>query len=819
MGTIAQDIRYALRALRRTPGFTLAALFTLALTIGANAAIFGLIRGILLRPLPYADGERLVALAELHPQQGPRLASYPTFEDWRRESQSFDGLVFIRGQTLILQTDEGPEQIVGGFVSGDFFRVAGSGPAIGRGFAPEEEQGGSRPVAVLSDALWRRRFGADPAAIGHTMTLGDQAVTIIGVMPRAFGYPTWATVWMPIAALPAADQAVLTARGLHTDSRIIGRLRPGHDPTQAAAEMGSVAERIAAAYPAESAGWTQVRLSPVTQEVMGDARPRLLILQAAALLVLLIGCANLANLSLARGAARARELAVRTAIGASRGRIIQQLFIESSLLAVGGGAAGLVLAGWAQTALRGVAPDVLPRLDEVSVDSTVLVFTLSLSLFTATVFGLLPAVRASRSDLTADLVDGNRQLGGVRGSRSRSLLIVAEVALAMMLLVGAGLLLRSFDRMNAVRVGFEPEHLLTLRVIPPEPRYSDPERAVELYQHLQREVASVPGVESVALTNHLPLTGASMDTRVKVAGRESDGTAEDAALFRTVSPEYFETMRIPVVAGRGFGAADLTGSSAAVVVNQMFVQRYFAGADPLGRRVTAFKSVQRRSDFGEPLDGIVVGVVGDVRHFDQESDVVPEVYLPYLRNPPRWISLVARTRLDPGQMIPQLRRVVRSVEPDIPVVGADLFAGFAAVDEYMARNRAPRVINTSLVAIFAATALVLAIVGLYGVVSYLVTRRERELGLRMALGAQRRDVLKLVLGHTLSLCLIGLALGTAGALALTRFMASLLFGITATDPVTFGVVIAALAAVALAAAYLPALRATRVDPMIALRAE
>ncbi len=558
MSSLAHDLRYALRALRRTPGFTAAALLTLALTIGANAAIFGLIRGILLRPLPYGDAERLVTLAELHPQQGPRLASYPTFQDWVRESQSFDGLAFIRGQTLSLRTPEGPEQIIAGYVSPDFFRVVGALPVIGRGFSAEEQQAGGAAVAVISDALWRRRFGADPVAVGRTMTLGDQAVTIVGVMPRGFGYPTWATAWLPIAALPPSDQAVLTARGLHTDSRIVGRLKPGHEPAQAAAEMGSVAERIAAAYPAENAGWTQVQLSPVTQEVMGDARPRLLVLQAAAFLVLLIGCANLANLSLARGAARARELAVRTAIGASRRRIVQQLFVESSLLALGGGAAGLLLAGWAQSGLRTIAPDVLPRLDEVSVDTAILIFTLALSLFTATVFGLLPAVRASRSDLTADLVDGGRQLGGVRGSRSRSLLIVAEIALAMMLLVGAGLLLRSFDRMNAVQLGFEPEHLLTLRVIPPEPRYGDPARAVELYQHLQREVASLPGVESVALTNHLPLTGASMPTRVMVAGRESDGSAEDAALFRTISPEYFQTMQIPLVTGRPFAPGDLT---------------------------------------------------------------------------------------------------------------------------------------------------------------------------------------------------------------------------------------------------------------------
>jgi putative ABC transport system permease protein len=820
MGSLAQDARYALRALRRSPGFTISVLLTLALTIGGNAAIFGLIRGILLRPLPYEDPDRLVFIAELHPQQGPRLASFPTFQDWQRESRSFDGLAFIRGQTVILATPEGPEQVVAGYVSPEFFRVVGSAPALGRGFTADEKRAGGPQVAVISDALWRRRFGSDPAAIGRSVAIDDRSVTIVGVMPRSFGYPTWATIWMPITTLPDADQAVLTARGLHTDSRIIGRLRPGLERPQAEVEMSSVAERLAAAYPAENAGWTKVRMLPITQEIMGDARPRLLILQATVFLVLLIGCANLANLSLARGAARARELAVRTAIGASRGRLIQQLFVESWLLALGGAAAGFVLAGWAQAALRSFAPDVLPRLDEVSLDWTVLGFTLGLALLTATAFGLLPALRASRPDLTADLVEGGREIGGgVRGSRGRSALIVAEVALAMMLLVGAGLLLRSFDRMNAVPLGFQPEHLLTARLVPPDSRYGEPERAVELYQHIQREVAAVAGVEAVALTNHVPLTGASMDTRVEVEGRPSDGSTQNMALFRTVSPEYFQTMRIPLVAGRALAPADFSSSGAAVVINQTFARRYFHDTDPLGRRVTAFKSVQRRSDFGEPLDGVVVGVVGDVHHFSQESEVVPEVYLPYLRNPPRWISLVVRTRLDPRQMIPQLQRVVRSVEPDIPLVGADLFSGFAPVGDYLDQNRAPRVVNTSLVALFATTAVVLAMIGLYGVVSYVVTRRERELGLRIALGAQRRDVLRVVLGRTLILCLLGLALGTMGALLLTRFMAGMLFGVTATDPTTFGIMIAVLAGVTLAAAYLPALRATRVDPMISLRSE
>jgi predicted permease len=817
--SLLHDLRYALRGLGRSPGFAAAAVLTLALAIGANAAIFSLIRAILLRPLPYTDSQRLVSVTELHQKEGERLASYPTFQDWQREGRAFDGMSFIRGQTVNFRSPEGPEQLIAGYVSPDFFRLTGGVPLLGRRFAPEEERPAGPDVTVISHSLWRRRFGGDPAAVGQTMRIGDRNLLVIGVMPPGFAYPPWATLWMPISSLPQTEQAVLTARGLHTDSRVIARLRPGTNTARAQGELSVVAARLAAAYPAESAGWTRVQLSPVAAEIMGDARPRLLILQTTVLMVLLIGCANLANLSIARGAARAREFAVRVALGARRGRIVQQLLLESSLLALGGAAAGLLLASSVLPALRSLAPDVFPRLDEVSVDWSVLLFTLVLSLFTAAAFGLLPALRASRPDLTTALVEGGRQAGGVRASRTRSVLVVAEVALAMMLLVAAGLLLRSFVRMSAVPLGFQPENLLTLRVMPPEPRYGDPERAVALYQRLQQATASVPGVESVALANHVPLTGASMPTKVVVEGRVSDGSAEDAALFRTVSPEYFRTMEIPLLAGRGIETSDLIDSSPAVVVNQTFARRYLPKGSPIGHQVTVFKSVQRRADFGEPLPGSVVGVVGDVRHFDQETDVEPEVYLPYTRNPPRWISLVVRTRTDPQTMILPLRRAVLAVEPDLPVVGDEIWAGFAPLSAYLEQGRAARTLNTALIGLFAGTAVLLAMIGLYGVVAYLTARREREIALRIALGARGVDVLRVVLQPTLLLCLGGLGLGGLGALLLTRFMSGLLFGVEATDPATFGLVAPGLAGVVFVASLIPALRATRLNPMLSLRSE
>jgi putative ABC transport system permease protein len=817
--TLGQDLRYGLRALRRSPGFALATILTLALGIGANSAVFSLIRGVLLRPLPYLEPDRLVMVAEQHAQEGVRLASYPTFEDWRRETDAFDGLAFIRGSTVILKSADGPEQLIGGYVSPEFFHVVGTVPVLGRTFSPEEQRGGGLDVAIISYALWRRRFGSESAVIGRSMTIGDRIVTIVGVMPPGFAYPEWAALWMPIARLPVAEQALLTARGLHTDSRVIGRLRVGLSLEQAQAKLSAVAERLATAYPAESAGWTRASLSRITDEILGDARTRLLVLQATVFIVLLIGCANLASLSLARGTARARELAVRTALGASRSRLIQQLLIESSVLTLAGGLAGMVIATWAVALLRSATPDVLPRLNEVTVDWWVLGFGFLLSAFSAVAFGLLPTLRVSHPRLTEALAEGGWQAGsGAAGSRTRALLIVAEVALAMILLVGAGLLLKSFARLERVPLGFAADHLLTLRVVPPTPKYDNPDHAVALYQRLQAAVSAAPGVEAVALSNHVPLTGASMTTRVAVEC-QSDPETELVTLFRTISPEYFETMRIPLLKGRGLTAADLTGSSNAVVVNQAFVRRYWPDRDPIGKRVTVFKSVQPRADFGQPLDGIVVGLVGDVRHFGQETDAVPEVYLPYLRNPPRWVSLIVRTRLDPELMIVPLRRVVLSVDPDLPVVGEGLWTGFAPVESFLAEGRAPRILNTVLLAAFAATALLLAMIGLYGVVAYMVVQREREIGLRIALGAQRADVLKLVLRRTVLLGAGGLALGTLGALLLTRFMASLLFGVTTTDLATFGVVIAALAVVTMLAAYVPALRATRVDPMISLRSE
>lgn len=813
------DLRYAMRSLGRSPVFALAVILTLTLAIGANAAVFSLVRGILLRPLAYGEQERLVAVYEQSAAEEARLASYPTFLDWRREASVFEGLAFIRGRTEALRGPDGAEQVIAGYVSSDFFDVAGGTPQLGRTFTAEELSGGGPPVAVISQELWRRRFGGERSVVGRTIPLAGAMVTVVGVMPAGFAYPEWAGAWLPIEMLPPSDRAMLEQRGLHVDSRVVGRLAPGVGLEQASTAMNAIAARLAVAFPAENEGWTRALLTPVAEEVLGDARTRLLVLQATVFAVLLIGCANLVNLSLSRGVGRARELGVRVALGASRRRIVRQLVVESAVLVIAGAVCGLVLAAWILAGNTAAAASVLPRMDEVAVDGPVVAFVVTLCALATVVVGLLPALRVTRGDLTVALAQGGRQTGGGRRTgRVRSALIVGQIALTMVLLTGAGLLLRSFVRLGDVALGFQPTGLLTLRVMPPEQRYGDPAHFLALYQRIREAAAAVPGVEAVTLTNHAPLTGASMNTRVVPEGWTGD-PGEASALFRTVSPEYFDTMAIPLVRGRSFDRADMTSETGAMLVNEAFVRRYWPAGDPVGKRLTAFKSVQRESDFGQPLEGQVVGVVGDVHHFSPEQEPEPEVYLPYTRNPPKWISLVARIRAEPETVIEPLKRAVLEVEPDLPVTGAGPWARFATLDEFLVQGRAPRTLQTALLSGFAAIALLLAVVGLSGVVAHTVTQRRPEIALRVVLGAHPRDVLRLVLGRTLLLCALGVASGALGAALLTRFMAALLFGVGATDSLTFASVAALVVVVTLLASWLPARRATRVDPMISLRAE
>jgi putative ABC transport system permease protein len=820
MQQLMQDLRYALRQVRKSPGFTAAVVLTLALAIGANTAVFTLVNGVLLRPLPYGESDRLYTLLEQRSSDDGRLPSYPTFLDWREERAAFEKMAYVRGLTMNYETPDGPEQVLAGYVSDDFFPAVGAHPMLGREFRPEEQLAAGSHVAVISHAFWRRFFSSDPETIGRSMRLGEASFTIIGVMPPGFAYPDWASLWIPVAALPGNDRAVLAQRGNHTDSRVIARVPRDLSMSIVQARANAMAARVAAAYPAENEGWTRIQLVPLREQVLGDARPRLLVLSAAVVLVLLIGCSNLIGLSLARASSRSGELAIRVALGANRSRLIRQLLAEHLLIAVIGGILGWWLAGTAVNALQLAAPDVLPRLDEVSIDERVLALSLVLTLLTGIAVGLVPALRATDFDLTGSLREGTPATGsGSTKVQLRSALVVAQVALSLVLLVGAGLLIRSFWRLQQVEPGFDARNLVTVRIMPPSPRYDDPARALTLYQGVAEAVAGVDGIQSVALTNHMPVTGASMPVPVQLEGRSPAPGVDDAALFRTVSAEYFATMRIPITRGRPLEHSDMTPTATSLLVNEAFVRRYWLRENPLGKHVTVPKSVQARPDFGQLVTGTVVGVVGDVRHYGLEADVEPEVYLPYTVNPPRWIALVVRTGAQPQRTIPVLRQAIRSVDRDLPVTGADIWSGIATMDQYLARDVAPRKFNMLLLGNFAGAALLLALVGLYGVMSYIVAQRNREIAVRLAVGAEPGDVLRLTLGRAMRLTLAGIVIGVLGALLLTRLMSGLLFEIAPTDPYTFLGVVVLVAVVAGLASYLPARRAANVDPMLALRSE
>ncbi|HEY7505565.1 MAG TPA: ABC transporter permease [Gemmatimonadales bacterium] len=809
-----RDLHHALRTLAHAPGYTIAVILTLALGIGGTTAVFSVLRSVILRPFTWAPADRVMMIAEQDSAANVRPASYPTFQDWRSGMNAFEALAFVRGQGAVLKTGETAERLVGAFVTDEYFRVLSESAALGRTLGPSDFVSGAPAVAAISWPLWHRRFGGDRSVIGQSVTLGEESYTIVGVMPLGFVYPVWADLWAPITVILPTSPA-LQQRGLHTDSRVVGRLRAGVDSAAGAQALSMVAAHLADTYPAENGGWRRVAFLPVAAEILAGTGPQLRLLTAAAVFVLLIACVNVAALTLARAGARSRELAIRTALGGGRGALLRLLAAECMVVGVAAGALGLiaatVLVGW----LRAGGRDLLPRAAELAVDPGAMAAAVALSVAVVVVLGVVPALRSP--SLLGSLRQGSGAGAAPVRRRLRAALVVGEIALALILLTGAGLLLRSLERLQRVPTGFDEGRLLAVPIMPPSSRYESPERALQLYRDVAAAVSAVPGVRAVALTNHVPLSGASINTLLEVEGATARET--DEALFRVVDTAYFRTAGIPVLGGRDFTADDLTHPGDAVLVNQALADRYWPGEDVLGKRITVRKSAQGRPEFGEPVHATIVGVVGNVRHYSLDTDFVPEVYLPYTITVWGWMSLVVRTTGDPAALVPTVARAARSVEPDLPLEGVSFSNRVYDLPTSLRQSLAYRRFITGLLGAFAVPAVLLAALGIFGVVGYLVAQRGREIGIRMALGAQRRNVLTLVLGEGMRLAAAGVLLGTLGATATTRWLASELYETSPTDPLTFVLAALMLAGISLFATLVPARRAASIDPARTLQSE
>jgi predicted permease len=825
------DLTLALRSLRRAPGFVLAVVLTLALGIGAATAIFSVVDAMLLRPLPYRDADRLVAVWA-NPTNNAALtapASYPDFADWRASlagpAKRLDDVAFVRSEGLLLRGGEGAVSLNVAYVSDGFFRLLGGRPLLGRTFTADEERAGAPHVIVLGHRLWRARFGADPSVVGRTLDFAEGSYTVVGVMPAGYEYPgRWAEAWAPLAPLAAERPAVrqrLERRDFRVDTRIVARLAPGVSASAANADLGAVARRLAAEHVESNRGWS-AHLLPLRDDMVGPVRTQLFVLFGAVGLLLLVACADVANLSLVRATARARELAVRSALGAHRGRLLRRLLAESVTLALTGGALGAALAVAGVAALRAAVPDApmassVPRLDTLSVDGRVLAFALGISLATVLLFGLGPALHALRAGSARTLREGTRAAsGGVGVRRFRDGVTVAQVALTLVLLVGGGLLGRSFLALRAQDAGFPVEQLVVLRVSPLAARYDTPERLDALYDRLRAEASALPGVRSAGMVSHLALTGTGVVTNVRVAG----GPDTLAALFRVADGAYFTAAGIPIRRGRALDASDAARAARAgtadvpAVVSAELARTTWPKGDVLGRRFTVFKQATGRPDFNEPVQAVVVGVAGDVK-FQSLADPspTPEVYLPMSVNPWRSAYLVVRAAGDPAALVASVRRVVRAVDPDIPV--ADVTTGRALLGNSMAARR----FDLALVLTFALSALALAAVGVYGVVAQGTALRAGELAVRSAIGAAPTRLVRLVLGGGARLAATGILLGAGLSLAATRVLGTLLFGVGRFDGVTYVGVAGLLALVALAASAIPARRAARTDPAAVLRGD
>jgi putative ABC transport system permease protein len=800
------DLRYAIRMLAKSPAFTFVAVVTLALAIGANTAIFSVVNAVLLRPLPYPQAEQLVGVFGTQPTLAEAPSSPANFLEWRIENQVFERIATWNGQGFNLTGTDKPERVIGARVSSDIFQLLGVQPALGRDFTADEDRDGADRVVILSYEFWQRRFAGDPNAIRQTITLSDQTYTIVGVMPRGFAFPsTRAQIWTPVA-FNAAERATRDTNFID----VVARLKPGVSLGQAQANMTAVAQSQAERYPQTNFG-VGVKVVSLQEHMVGNVRPMLVVLLGAVAFVLLIACANVANLLLARAAARHREMAIRGALGASRSRVVRLLLTESVLLAIAGGALGLIFALWSLDLLVSLKPANLPRLAEIDVNRTVFLFTAAVSVLTGILFGLAPAWQVSKSDLNEGLKESGR--GGSdapRRQRMRALLVISEVALSIVLLIGAGLMIRSFTHLLAVDPGFKTDHVLTAFVSLPVAKYSKHEEQVAFFDRLLERLRNVPGVSAASVVSDIPLYGGS-STGFDVDGRPSALPGQRAMTdYRIISPDYFAAMGIRLVKGRAFSRHDTETAPGVVIINETLAARYFAGEDPVGKRLDMS---------GAPKDlREIVGVVADVRNYGVDAEVKPEAFVPLLQSAPGYLSstssaltIVVRSTIDPTALGQTLREQVQALDKDQPV------SEIKTMEWYLADSMAQRRFNMLLLGVFAGLALLLAAVGIYGVIAYTVTQRTHEMGIRIALGARGSDILRLVFSNAMATTITGIVIGLGAAFGLTRLLQSLLYQVTATDPVVFATIPLLLLTVAAIATYLPARRAMKVNPITALR--
>ena len=808
-----QDIRYGVRMLLKAPSISIVATIALALGIGANTAIFSVVNAVLLRPLPFASSEQLMNVWETDSVRGYTRgsASYPNFVDWREQNHVFEHISTYHNNDFIMTGRGESTRLQGAVVNADLFPLLGVTPLIGRGFLPAEDNPGEAGrVVVLSQGLFQKRFNSDPNVVNQSMVLDGKNYTIVGVMPGAFQFPVQndpVELWTTVALDREGKEPITEERGAHY-MQVIARLKPGVSKEQAQAEMTTIGTRLEQQYPDKNLH-RNLRVEPTLEALVGDVRPALLILLGAVGFVLLIACANVANLLLARAMSRHKEMAIRSALGASRMRVVRQLLTESVLLSLTGGTLGLVLAVWWSDLLVALGKENIPRALQVGLDWRVLGFTLFVSVLTGIVFGLVPAIHSSKTELTESLKEGGRSgAEGARRNRIRGVLVVGELAIAVVLLVGAGLLIQSLWRLRQVSPGFESQNLLTFVVGIPEVKYPTGKQA-QFYRDLITRIESLPGVRSASSIIPLPLSGDSFSISFETEGRPVAKGDRPSADFFAVQGDYFKTLGVSMLKGRDFTERDNKQGPPVVIVNQAFARKFFPNEDALGKRIRPGIS----TDTDEPAMREIIGVVSDIRNRNLSSELRPGYYMPAAQMPFNQMTLVVRTTNDPHSVITAVQNEVHAMDNELPIFNVK------TMDDYISATVAGPRFNATLLVIFAGVALILTIVGLYGVMSYSVAQRTNEIGIRMALGAQTKDVLRLIVSQGFKLVLIGLGIGLAGAFALMRVISSLLFGVTTKDPLTFAAVAVLLTLVALLACYIPARRATRLDPLHALRYE